>query len=1100
MTRENETTGQQPTFHLPLDVFAITSFICTGFYLFTYSILIKYESFSLHSFQQRIIGMAVLDGVDVVARTRLYLYALVLTGILALVLLLLLEKILDSIIPEDQFGKERFFLALFSLFGTTNLMLGILIKNSVFLFNIYLVLCLVWCVLSLIVVKKITIMKKPQNLLLFDDLPFTCSIILATVTAIFALLVLMGGPFSISLPVLIGYSVLYSILLVFLLLYCPDRFPQILDNNFRGIIVNSLLPLSLFPVSIPLTNEFQYWLSRWISVDPRTLSLGFLFFVVLSSLLFFKQQVMKNHPFMNPESSVENITFPAILAAFSLYANYVSTPSFAQIQIANLFEHGLTSTIVQQLFDFGKIPNIHLVSPHGFSDTYFAILYSVFNGYQPIDCFLWQWLTPVLIALAGYFFFKEFVEGHIACVLMIFLPVFGIVSFNNFFILIPAILFVRFWKNPRLDNYLLLLIAFLFCFIWRLEAGVASVLAFFLLSILLFFPLRKKTPAVLWEKYCRYIYATLGILGFCTLMYASICVITGISPISAFQSVVNLYSIQEARGTYTSLYLTYNAPVALQFAIFPLFGLGVVIFFIWTVIARRKTVTAQFILIAFIAIGTLFLSQRGTQRHSQIEVFSYYYFPLIACSLPLLWYRTKQFLSIILLILVLSTGFFIAQYPLATIHNDYSKKFFEFRSWDTHETRVQIQENDIKTIANLTEYLRDHLRSDETYYDMSNFIMPYTLLRKEYLPNSLFHMIQTGENYQNETIKRLVQNRDRVPVVVTGGWQMDGVPNELRTYRISEYVFTHYKPLGKIDDFEIWIRNDLDAGDFDTSNDEDYQIYAMDTLSTNDLTYTNQQGTVVLQSGSNNPYVSNISRTYPLQSGSKYTGFHLVYTSDTDGPLQVFYSGNYSSYSENESISGTISRANHFQDFYGIFPADIHDITNIRIDPPNNSSITLKSVYVYPLNSALIANKSIVRDYNLRDLPYIWGTFDLSDPVSHQPVQDLIFYGEQKIPAETPVSFPNIDPAIDKSTGNYLLITLKSENDGNITLVYGNLTDSAITVPAVLHFNVIPSEKKQNYLIRISSQWDWYAHPVTYLELTSSTPVTLYECKILKGD
>src|SRR5690606_9591441 len=124
------------------------------------------------------------------------------------------------------------------------------------------------------------------------------------------------------------------------------------------------------------------------------------------------------------------------------------------------------------------------------------------------------------------------------------------------------------------------------------------------------------------------------------------------------------------------------------------------------------------------------------------EGFNSYYYPLIACLLPLVWYRAKRYLSIIVLVLILGMGFLVIQYPLLTIHNDYSNTFFEFRTWENHETRIQIKENDIKPVAHLTEYLQHHLRSEETYYDMSNLILPYTLLRKEYIPNSLFHMIQ----------------------------------------------------------------------------------------------------------------------------------------------------------------------------------------------------------------------------------------------------------------------------------------------------------------------------------------------------------------------
>lgn len=94
--------------------------------------------------------------------------------------------------------------------------------------------------------------------------------------------------------------------------------------------------------------------------------------------------------------------------------------------------------------------------------------------------------------------------------------------------------------------------------------------------------------------------------------------------------------------------------------------------------------------------------------------------------------------------------------------------------------------------------------------------------------------------------------------------------------------------------------------------------------------------------------------------------------------------------------------------------------------------------------------------------------------------------------------FVNIDPTIEKGSGNYLLLSLKSESNGIITLNYGNTTDSSI--PATTSFSIIPSKEKQDYLLRISAQWNWYASPVTFIELNSSVPITLYECKILKGD
>lgn len=1108
MTLQEGTCQEKNPFSLPFDIFAIISFICTAFYIYFYSILIKYESFPLHSFQQRVIGVAVLGGVDVVARTKLFLYALILTGILALLLLVILEKILNRHFPKKQYKNERFFLGLISILGTANLIFGIFTKQSVFLFNTTLIICLTCSVLTLMAAKKYAKGKNIDSLLIFDDVSVITTLFLLPVTGIFALLVLKGDSFAITPTMLILYYIIFLILLSFLIVFCVHRFSWIFNEKFRAIAVNSLIPLYLFPVSIPLTNEFQYWLSQWATVHPRFLSLGFLVVLLCAGFILYKIQIGRDSPLVNPISAHQNFSFPALLAAFTLYGKYMLNPTFNSVAYSgNLLEFGFTSTNIQQLFDFGKIPNIHLVTPHGLSDIYFACMYSLFNGYQPVDSFMWNWLTPILVVLLGYFLLKEFLEGHVAFLLIIFLPLYGILQFSSFFILIPAIFFIRFWKYPKLINYILVLSSILLCFIWRAEAGVSALLAFFLLSILLYSHTLKKTPSQIWKDYSIYLYATIGIFGAGLLLYSVLCVVTGISPISAIQSVINLYAIQEARGTYPALYADYDTRVVLEYAILPLFGLATVIFFIWTVLNRKKHISSQFMLIAFITIATLFLSQRGTQRHSLIEGFNSYYYPLIACLLPLVWYRAKRYLSIIVLVLILGMGFLVIQYPLLTIHNDYSNTFFEFRTWENHETRIQIKENDIKPVAHLTEYLQHHLRSEETYYDMSNLILPYTLLRKEYIPNSLFHMIQTGEYYQNETIKRLIQNKDRIPIVVTGGRQMDYVPNELRTYRISEYVFTHYKPIGKIDSFELWIRNDLNESDFiedpaDASSAIHYRI-SFSTANTfkDDLTYKTQNNEIILKSGNIDPYIGNfldINSSHQKYE-SKYTGFRLRYSSDTAGSLQLFYSLNNSQFSEQNSFTGTITKTeNQEKDYFAVIPANMRYITNIRIDPPNESTIVLKSVDFYPKNSYFIVDKTINRDYKLKKLPYIWGTFDALNPAFTQPVQESVFNGEQKISAGVPVRFSILNSTIEKSSGNYLLLILKSEIYGTIDLAYGDLTDNV--EPATMSFESIPSEIKQNYLIRISSQWNWYASPVTSIELNSSVPIILYECNILNGD
>lgn len=1101
----NEMLGKIGIPPISIDIFAITMFICTGFYSYLYSIFINSESFPLHTFKQRIIGVAVLAGVDVEARTKLYLYALIITGIIALSLIFFLEKKIDIILPEKKFRNERFLLTLLSIFGTANIFFGMITAKSVFLFNLYIILGIIGCLLTFIFIKKKVIQKKTSNLKIFDDVKFICIIFLAPIIPVFFILVILGRQFFISLNIFIVYYTFFLVLLLFLSIYFPNKHQIILNSKYRDILLSSFFPMFFYPISIPITNELQYWISQWIVISPKIISIIIFLSLLLISLLFFRTQTLKDHAFFELKFSLNNIIFPVLLSAFSLYSNYHLDPTFNQIQRANLFEHGLTSTVVQQLFDFGKIPNIHLVNPHGFSDIYHAIFYSIINGYQPIDCFLWNWITPLLVVIIGYFFVKQFVEGYVAFLMMVFLPLYNVFNYIAFFMIFVAIIFVIFYKNPNLINYAVLICSILLCLAWRIEAGVASLLGFCILSTILYYPLLKKSPAQLWNIVAPYLFVTIAIFGLCTVLYISLCIQTDISPISAINSVKNLYTIQEFRGTYPELFRAYTPHVALEYAILPLFALGILIFFIWIILKHKKSVSPQIILIAFIIIGTLFISQRATQRHSLIETFNWYFYPLIACSLPLLWYRIKKIGTILILTLILVSMFAIAHFPVTTIHADYSKNFFEFKMWENHETRIEVKEEEIRPVLSLTKYLNGHLHSNETYYDMSNYNIPFTLLRKEYLPNSLFQMIQTGDYYQNETIKTLMENRDRVPIVVTGGIQFDGVPNELRTYKISEYVFTHYKPIGKIDNFEIWIRDDLNSSEY-MDKPQNSSLYRINFLSNNiiahDINYIKKtDNEIVLRSGSNDPHLGSfmILDFCSQHISEEYTGFKFEYNSDVSGSFQLFYTINNSQYSEKHSVRGYIQEGLTDQECCFVLPVNIKYITDIRIDPPEKTNMTFKNAYLYPRNSPMVLDNTISRTYNLGKLPYIWGTFDTANPISNQSVQNTIFEGEIMVFPSSPISYSLNNTSIDKSSGNYLLLTLKSESEGSVTIEYGDQFNNGAN-SATINYGTVPSNKKENYLIRISSQWDWYANSIEYIKITPSIPITMYECKILKGD
>jgi hypothetical protein len=85
-------------------------------------------------------------------------------------------------------------------------------------------------------------------------------------------------------------------------------------------------------------------------------------------------------------------------------------------------------------------------------------------------------------------------------------------------------------------------------------------------------------------------------------------------------------------------------------------------------------------------------------------------------------------------------------------------------------------------------------------------------------------------------------------------------------------------------------------------------------------------------------------------------------------------------------------------------------------------------------------------------------------------------------------------PITDKSSGNYIHFRIKSEQSANLTIIYGNESISSIM------FQVLPSAKYEDYLVRISSQWQWMSEPISSIMINSSRKIEIGGITIKKGD
>lgn len=121
--------------------------------------------------------------------------------------------------------------------------------------------------------------------------------------------------------------------------------------------------------------------------------------------------------------------------------------------------------------------------------------------------------------------------------------------------------------------------------------------------------------------------------------------------------------------------------------------------------------------------------------------------------------------------------------------------------------------------------------------------------------------------------------------------------------------------------------------------------------------------------------------------------------------------------------------------------------------------------------------------YKLGHIPLLWGEKDTKNASSNEKITD----------AKLENGYYVFDNNFDKSTGNYAMLVIDSENSRDEEIVLGNLTNSGFKETAKYIFTIKPG--KHTYLFRVSHDEDWYSDNVNAIKTPVNTDIT-----ILKGD
>jgi len=215
---------------------------------------------------------------------------------------------------------------------------------------------------------------------------------------------------------------------------------------------------------------------------------------------------------------------------------------------------------------------------------------------------------------------------------------------------------------------------------------------------------------------------------------------------------------------------------------------------------------------------------------------------------------------------------------------------------------------------------------------------------------------------------------------------------------------------------------------------------------------------------------------------------------NTTGSMHVYYNIDDAGFSTNNISYVYIEESDDFQVLYLSIPEypGQRVLTDIRIDPPDNSIFEIESIVISPggyWSRAKIIN-DISQNFNLAKLPYIWANYDTG--LKSEKPETLVTIGREiTVDGSAELHF-NGD--VDKSSGNYLYLIVNSDSgsDQNMNISYNENNRSTIDL------TILPG--KNEYLIRISAQYAWMSENISSISFEASAPMVIESASILKGD
>lgn len=893
---------------------------------------------------------------------------------------------------------------------------------------------------------------------------------------------------------LLGLHSFFVILVSILSILCWRRYSDIKSLQKKLVF---FYPLVLLPIFLPLSNELQYWLTRYVIINQQGLYACLVFITILLSLYW----AYNCRNLYSPKKAINSFIFPTIIITFVVFINWKAQISIA---LTDLLHPGNFIVPAKQIVKDGTLPFIEFWPDLGMQASLPSSLYTWLFGFQELDALIYSFLPRVIGAICLYILFGRYYSKQWSLLCVIILPLVMPATWiepekafwypNRVSYTLLVVLCIG-WvmQSCRLNRFILLWLLVLICIAWLPSTGKAVLLT--IITILL---MRMMSGNKIEIK--NIIVSFLLVFALAFGCYSLLLYFNGYQISQSIKYVLTLGLAEKFVFSRPNIVSAGINGVALwYYAITPLILIGTNGLIVFRLI-RGRIIAPHVWMISCLTLLSLFAGLRSLQRHSLIERYCPLFFILFATLIPFLFLKRPKYV-VVWSTLVFSIG---ALCLPASSQFDQAMGVDVINWSSSHSRRVVI--DDGMRFQVVADFLKRHIGVNQTYVEFVHGHLLYALSDHVVPPFHRAARILSSEEAQEIYLKYLEKyyNENRVPFVILDGsyWgsSIDGIPSPMAVFRIAEFINSHYSPFAEVSGFRI-----LKAKNSDISYKPSKELLLSNAnlghqdYDGNNLDIRVVDGKMSMTALGSDPYIENILKysRHPvgLLSDGRYA-VRMRVTSNVSGYLNLYFGMMSKGYSEEKSLKIPVQPSKKAVDYVVNIPMEFYGQTlnKLRLDIPENSTIDLHRFELIEQLNARLASKKlehISQNFPMKKLPYIWANFDEKGKWREG---EVLFQNFNRIKI-TPSSTETIKiPKDFNKESNYVHFRIQSHSAGNIRLSYGNETTSTID------FELISSKSVVDYVIRISSQWAWQNEEFSSLSVKCNQVAEIVSFAVLQAD